>query len=163
MKFYTHGSGKQQQLMTYTTVKDHIVQFIQKTYKNGQDIAISLRNLRKIDLMGERPRRGELTSPDANEARMEQSGLAIIYQAPITRYIERVETLDQNLTRAYALIYSTYCNRTLQNRIEEHPNFETTIRDNPIELLKVIQILMHNPVRALSNSRLCPDFQKESI
>ena len=53
MKFYTHRSGKQQQLMTYTTVK--IVQFIQKTYKNGQDIAISLRNLQKVDLMGERP------------------------------------------------------------------------------------------------------------
>ena len=74
-------------------------------------------------------------------------GLDIIYQAQITRYIERVETLDQNLTRAYALIYSTYCNRTLQNRIEEHPNFETTIRDNLIELLKVIQILMHRPSR----------------
>ena len=56
MKFYMHGSGKQQQLMTYTTVKDHIVQFVQKTYKNRQDIVISLRNLRKMDLMGERPR-----------------------------------------------------------------------------------------------------------
>ena len=108
--------------MTYTTVKDHILQFVQKTYKNGQDIAISLRNLQKMDLTGERPRRGEAKSPDANEARMEQSGLD-----KITRYIERVETLDQNLTRAYALIYCTYCNRTLQNRIEEHPNFETTI------------------------------------
>ena len=61
--------------MTYTTVKDHIVQFVQKTYKNGQDVAISLRNLQKMDLTGERPRRGEATSPDANEARMEQSGL----------------------------------------------------------------------------------------
>ena len=148
MKFYMHGSGKQQQLMTYTTVKDHIVQFVQKTYKNGQDVAISLRNLQKMDLTGERPRRGEATSLHANEARMEQSGLDIVYQAQITRYIKRVETLDQNLTRAYALIYSTYCNRTLQNRIEEHPDFEKMIRDNPIELLKVIQILMHDPVRA---------------
>ena len=148
MKFYTHGSGKQQQLMTYTTVKDHIVQFVQKTYKNGQDIAISLRNLQKMDLTGERPRQGKATSPDANEARMEQSGLDIVYQAQIMRYIERVETLDQNLTRAYALIYSTYCNRTLQNRIEEHPDFKKKIRDDPIELLKVTQILMHDPVRA---------------
>ena len=73
MKFYTHRSGKQQQLMTYTTVKDHIVQFIQKTYKNGQDIAISLKNLQKVDLMGERLHRGELTSTDADKARMEQA------------------------------------------------------------------------------------------
>ena len=64
------------------------------------------------------------------------------------RYIKRVETLDQNMTRAYALIYSTYCNRTLQNRIEEHANLKTTIQDDLIELLKIIQILMHDPVRA---------------
>ena len=101
-----------------------------------------------MDLTGERPHRGESASPDTNEARMEQSGLDIVYQAQITRYIERVETLDQTLTRAYALIYSTYCNGTLQNRIEEHPDFEKKIRDDPIELLKVIQILMHDPVRA---------------
>ena len=80
-----------------------------------------------MDLTGERPRQGEATSLDTNEARMEQSGLDIVYQAQTTRYIERVETLDQNLTRAYALIYSTYCNRTLQNRIEEHPDFEKKI------------------------------------
>ena len=127
MKFYTHRSGKQQQLMTYNTVKDHIVQYVQKTYRNGQDITISLRNLQKVDLMGERPCRGQSISLDENKARMEQSSLVIIYQAQITRYIERVETLDQNMTRAYALIYSTYCNRTLQNRIEEHLNFATTI------------------------------------
>ena len=60
MKFYLHGSGKQQQLMTYTTVKDHIVQFVQKTYKNGQDIAISLRNLQKMDLTVERISLGSL-------------------------------------------------------------------------------------------------------
>ena len=83
-----------------------------------------------MDLMGERPRRGEWTSLDTNEARMEQSSLDIVYQAQIMRYIERVETLDQNLTRAYALIYSTYCNRTLQNRIEEHPNFDEMGRDS---------------------------------
>ena len=68
-------------MMTYNTVKDHIVQYVQKTYRNGQDIAIALRNLQKVDLMGERPHRGESFSPDENEARMEQSGLDIVYQA----------------------------------------------------------------------------------
>ena len=74
MKFYTHGSGKQQQLMTYNTIKDHIVHYIQKTYKNGQDIAISLRSLEELDLMGERPCRGKAINPVADRASMEQGG-----------------------------------------------------------------------------------------
>jgi hypothetical protein len=55
------------------------------------------------------------------------------------------------LTKAYALIFSTYCNKTMQNRVEEHPEFETTIRDDPIELLNKIKVLrMHDPIRAKS-------------
>ena len=69
MKFYTHGSGKQQQLMAYNTIKDHIVHYIQKTYKNGQDIAISLRSLEELDLT-----LGEAINPVADKARMEQGG-----------------------------------------------------------------------------------------
>ena len=36
----------------------------------------------------------------------------------------------------------------MQNRIEEHPGFETKIRDDPIELLERIKVLMHDPIRA---------------
>ena len=35
----------------------------------------------------------------------------------------------------------------MQQRIEEHPDF-STIQDNPIELLKVIKLAMHDPIRA---------------
>jgi hypothetical protein len=65
----------------------------------------------------------------------------IMYQAKLERYLERKDALEQNLTKAYALIFSTYCNKTMQNRIEEHPDYETTIRDDPIELLSKIKVL----------------------
>ena len=35
----------------------------------------------------------------------------------------------------------------MQQRIEEHPNFNN-MQDDPIELLKTIKLLMHDPVRA---------------
>ena len=38
LKFVPHYSGKQQ-MVTYDTVKDHIVNHIQKTFKHGVDIA----------------------------------------------------------------------------------------------------------------------------
>ena len=35
----------------------------------------------------------------------------------------------------------------MQQRIEEHPDFNT-IQDDPIELLKIIKLLMHDPIPA---------------
>jgi hypothetical protein len=36
----------------------------------------------------------------------------------------------------------------MQNRIEEHPEFDSKIDNDPIALLEVIKILMHDTVRA---------------
>ena len=71
-----------------------------------------------------------------------------MYQAELERYLDRKDTLDQNLTKVYAMIMNQYCNKTMQNRVEEHPEFETSIGDDPIELLTKIKVLMHDPIRA---------------
>ena len=36
----------------------------------------------------------------------------------------------------------------MQNRIEEHLDYESIIRDYPLELLIKIKVLMHDPIRA---------------
>ncbi len=148
MKFYPHGIGRERQAVTYDTVKDHIVSYVQKTYKNGQDTAVSLRDLRKKDLNLLQPKRGASVAVDSTEQQQEQAGMDIMYQAELERYLDRKDTLETNLTKAYALIFSAYCNKTMQNRIEEHPDYESTIRDDPIELLTKIKVLMHDPIRA---------------
>jgi hypothetical protein len=148
MKFFPHGIGRDQQAVSYNTVKDHIVQYVQKTYKNGHDAAASIRNLLVMDLTPHVPIRGTSTQSDATVNLKQQAGMDIMYQAKLERYLEGKDTLDQNLAKAYALIFSTYCNKTMQNRTEEHPEFETTIRDDPIELLNKINMLMHDPIRA---------------
>jgi hypothetical protein len=134
--------------VTYDTVKDYIVQCVQTTYKNEQEIAVSLRDQTIKDLSSLLPVRGESISPDAAKKTNEQAGMDILYQAELEQYLDRKDTLEQNLTKAYALIYSTYCNKTMQNRVEEHPDFKDTIRDDPIELLTKIKILMHDPIRS---------------
>ena len=53
IKLYPHGSGKKGQTTTYATVKDHTISYVQRTYRHGQDIAISLRELKKRDLSSE--------------------------------------------------------------------------------------------------------------
>ena len=56
--------------------------------------------------------------------------------------------MEDNLDKAYASIFGNYCSKAIQSWIEDHPDFESTICDNPIELLKTIRILMHDTVRA---------------
>jgi hypothetical protein len=58
MKFYPHGIGRDRQAVSYDTVKDHILQYVQKTYRNGQDAAVSIRNLVVMDLTPHEPTRG---------------------------------------------------------------------------------------------------------
>jgi hypothetical protein len=136
------------QTVTYDTVKDDIVQYMQKTYKHGQNIAVSLRDLKQNALQSLVPTRGQSTGTDPVVNSNEQAGMDIMYQAERERYLEQKDTLEQNLSKAYALIFCTYCNHTMQNRIKEHQDYETTIRDDPIELLSKIKVLMHDPIRA---------------
>jgi hypothetical protein len=100
------------------------------------------------------PTQGQATGTDPIATSNEQASMDIMYQPELEnqpeleRYLERKDRLEQNLTKAYALIFSTYCNKTMQNRIEEHPDYESMICDNPIELLDKIKVLLHDPIRA---------------
>ena len=80
--------------------------------------------------------------------RMEQSGLDITYKSKLDEHIKRVNTLKANLVKAYVLIYSQYCSKTMQHQVEEDPDFEKKIGDDPIELLKALKVLMHDTARA---------------
>ena len=57
MKFLPHTTGSNRLMATYETVKTHIEQYVQKTYKHGQDIAKLLRELEKKDLTAEMQKR----------------------------------------------------------------------------------------------------------
>ena len=90
IKFFPHGSGSQQQSITYNTVKDHIIQHVQKTYKNGVDIADSLENEEMKDLGPMRPTRNisELMATTSRE--VEQEGFDIEFQVLIEEHHKRV-------------------------------------------------------------------------
>ncbi len=148
MKFYPHTVGTQSQSVTYDTVKDHIVQYVQKTYKNGLDIAESLDKEVMKDLTTLSPVRDVSTNTDDATRQVEQDGFDILYKVNLQEHIKRVQQLEENKTKAYSLIYSNYCNRVMQLRVEEHKDFESKIKNDPIELLKAIRILMHDPARA---------------
>ena len=46
------------------------------------------------------------------------------------------------------MIISNYCTTLMKTRIEDYPEYLTTILDNPVELLKKIKTLTHDAIRA---------------
>ena len=55
LKFMPHGGGRDKFVATYVAVRDPIVQYVQKNYKYGQDIAESIRDMKKIDIIVYKP------------------------------------------------------------------------------------------------------------
>jgi len=150
LKFHPQSVGKTH-VASYATTKDAIEQKIQSEWKQGgYDIAKSLlvRGLEMTPIEDDRPER-ELSELQVDKGKAkEQSGMDICYQEKLRRYLDRVQTLKDGMNQAYSLIFSTYCSKLMQGRLEALPKFKQSIRNNPIELLKAIKNCMVESVRA---------------
>ena len=113
IKFFPHAVGSQQQSVTHETVKDHIIQYVQKNYKNGIDIAESLESESMKDMSKLSPTRKVSEASTEEEKKIEQEGFDIMCKAEIEEYIKRRQQLDENKTKSHAMIFSNYCNRTM--------------------------------------------------
>ena len=97
--------------MTYSQVKDYIVQFVQKTFENGDDIEVSLRKEELLDISGDEPVRSISQEDDADERKFEQDGFDIKYKAELDEYMERKKTLKKIMSKTYALIMQNHCHK----------------------------------------------------
>ena len=116
LKFTPHVQGKPQ-AATYATVKNTVIQFIQKTFKDGNDIAQSLKDGKVYNLSKEEPEREISKAMDVTKATLEQACFDIKYQEELRHFYDRKDNLRQGLTKAYALIFSNYCNKTVKSWI----------------------------------------------
>ena len=137
---------------TYATVKEAVIQHIQKSYKGGQDVAKSLKDMTKFDLATIKPKRQNSSKSKEEDLTLEQTGMDIKYHEELQHYLDCKKLLEEGMNRAYALIVSNYCTKLMQSRVEEHPEFSTKIEDDPIALLEVIKTLIAslNKSRAIS-------------
>ena len=76
-----------------------------------------------------------------------QDGDDIEYREELREYNARARQYDENKSKTYVIIMD-YCNKTIQNRIEEVKDFESRIRNDPLELLKEIKTKMYDLARA---------------
>ena len=148
MKFAPHTSGKSS-CASFATVKEHIVDYVQKSYlKAGVDVAKSLKKMEWLDLDTQEPV-CENTKKAMDRGRAEeQEMMKLKWQEQYARHLDRVCECKDAMCRAFAMIKSQHCTKTMQTRVEEHPDYESKIDDDPIALLEAIKTLMHDPAQA---------------
>jgi RecA/RadA recombinase len=146
---------------------------VQKSFRNGKDVADSLRKMEKMDMATNMPTRRISQETNADNKAVKQEGFDILYKAEIDMYTKRKHELKDNMNKTYSLIYLQHCNKTIQDRIMAHPEFESKIKKNPIKLLKAVKILIIDPVRArypyasatkvMTRSVTCRQLENESL
>jgi hypothetical protein len=134
MKFVPHRIGKDRETVTYQMVKDYVIQLVQKSFRNVAET----KNM---------PTR-KLSRATGTDKAMEQEGYDMLYKAEIDIYTKRKHEFEDNMNKTYSLIFLQHCSKTIQDRITGHPEFDSKIENDPTELLKAIEILINDPVRA---------------
>jgi hypothetical protein len=54
-----------------------------------------------------------------------------------------VELFEDNMMKAYALIYGVYCSYDMKSKVDDAVAIDGTIKNDPIKLLETIRLLMH--------------------
>jgi hypothetical protein len=105
MKLIPHGIGKEvRQTATYHTIKDYIIQLVQKSYRNGKDVADSIRKMDRSNLTSKIPIRRLSGATNADDRATKQEGYDILYKAEIDMYTNRKHKLEDNMNKTYSLI-----------------------------------------------------------
>ena len=123
---YVYYIGSAKQASDYPVITSFIINHIQKTFTNGDDIADALET--KNETVIQRPSmqisQRTSTAPQSDivarelqqqQIHKENRELEILYQAQITVYMKRSNTYDSNKGRAFALIYGQ-CNKAMQSK-----------------------------------------------
>ena len=76
-----------------------------------------------------------LTPDEKEQARLENEAYKLDFVHQKRDACIRDQTLDSNLRVTYTIIFSNYCDKELQSRLENKKDFTTKIENNPIELL----------------------------
>jgi hypothetical protein len=152
MKFSPHSPSRP--TATYETIKEKYLQTLQKDPKNKL-VVQALKTMTPITftapvrrLAADDPEPDPDKPRDTSQLTMIQRGYDIDYEAAKRIHDQDKRDYENGMSAAYAILLDSWCVRAMQQRIQTHPDYATKLIDDPIETLKAIQTLSHDPVRA---------------
>ena len=136
---YQYYIGSSKQASDYETTTAYLINHIQKTFAYGKDIAKALENLTPYDMTKHQPVIRVSKSQDPQQREAEEKIYDLQAKAEVEMFHKRQEALELNMSKAYAFLWEQ-CTKGMKNKIESRTDFLDKIKDDPIELLKVIKV-----------------------
>jgi hypothetical protein len=134
---YVYYLGSAKTASDYENTTEYLINHIKKTFEFGNDIGTALEELEPFDMNEHMPALSYSTSTDPAAKEADDRQYEMIFKAEYDAYMKRKQAYENNLTKAYAFLWSQ-CARGMQNKIEARSDY-TTVKGNPIELLKAIK------------------------
>ena len=130
---YTVGDAKQADQYNKTT--ESIVNYIQRTYDEGQDVKDALVALEHVDMDQYRPEQEE--EDEDNLSYIDK----MILQQEVKEYVARTKKYKDNMNKAYGLILGQ-CTQGVKNKLEARRDWEELESEHdPIQLLQAIKAI----------------------
>jgi len=129
MKFAPITPGKDNQ--SYATVRDVILRKLQKERIENEDVVTSLKAMTILDLTPFEPALRIADDADEGLRTIRQASYIENNKDQMNTHEKRRRNLLSGMKRAYSTIFDDYCTKSMQQRIETHPDFATRIDDNP--------------------------------
>lgn len=120
----------------FDKTKEYLTVYIQEKF--GNDVSTALENEEQYDMDQHEPEFTPSTATDPNVQKMQNDIAMEKFKIAYTAFLKRKENYEQNMFRAYAILWS-HCSEVLQNKIVTLAAFSTTIKNDPIALLKTIK------------------------
>ena len=121
---YSYYLGSAKQASDYETTTEFLINYIKKLYDYGNDIGTALESLEPLDTSAWKPRMEVSTS---DETRLfennENRQFEIEFKADYDIYSKRMQTYENNRTKAYALLWER-CAKAMKNKVEARSDYE---------------------------------------
>ena len=137
---YVYYIGSAKQASDYTTVTKYIINYVRKTYLDGDDIANALEKGEEADIDKWKPKLERSTAdPTAEKEKYERENdeYKIQYKAEIDEWVRRKGSYRANTGKACALLIDQ-CNKAMQNKLQSRKDYKT-IKADPFKLLEAIK------------------------
>lgn len=138
LKDYMFYLGSAKQASDFETTAEYLINHIKGTYDYGQDIATALTQETPCDMTAFKPTIKVSRRSDADAKAAENRQFEIEFKEDFSLYRKREQTYKNNTSKAYAFLWS-HCTKSMQSKLEACTDFESSIKENPIELLKAIK------------------------
>jgi hypothetical protein len=152
---YVYDVGETSNPREFEKVTDYLMTYIRKTFTHGARCARSLEDRQVVsDPM---PRLQKSTSTDVDIANHENEEFKTLHSSVMKLYVDEQVKFKHQMDKMYGLLPSQ-CSDQLQHKIKTTKDFDTRIKNDPIELLKTRQFRPATPpptVGGLCNALVC--------